>query len=265
MIGIFVAVAMVAALSPSTAHPQQARGGVRAAGHAERGDQPPVNQCVACHEGLPAATAGGHSFLDWRQSPHGQGGATCDKCHGGDPTQTDQQLAHGGVYSSREPRSTVYYTNIPATCGSCHTRELGFFKQSRHYAQLESSGRGPNCVTCHGSMATRVLEAKEMEETCSACHNALRGPSPAAPIAARYLLELMQEVAFGISATQQVSDLGDRAARRAAATYMKQARASMQLARESWHSFDLDQVETMLVRTAAAARQADSVLGGGKR
>ncbi len=249
MIGMVLVATVAAVLSGGNGAPQQG----------------PTNHCVSCHERLPATTAGGHSFLDWRQSPHGKGGATCDKCHGGDPTQTDADQAHRGVSSSRETRSKVYYTNIPATCGACHTRELGFFKRSRHYAQLESTGRGPNCVTCHGSMATRVLAPDVMEQTCSACHNALRGPSPGAPIAARYLLELMHQVAFGIGVTQRLADRSDQAARRAADPYLQRARESIQLARQSWHSFDLGQVETMLVRTAAASGQADSALGGGKR
>jgi hypothetical protein len=249
MIGMVLAAAAVAALSGGQGGPQPG----------------PANHCVSCHERLAATTAGGHSFLDWRQSPHGQGGVTCEKCHGGDPAQADQQAAHRGVYSSREARSAVYYTNIPATCGACHTRELGFFKQSRHYAQLETSGRGPNCVTCHGSMATHVLAPNEMEQTCSACHNAQRGPSPTAPIAARYLLELMHQVDFSIAVTRQLADKSGRAARRAAVPYLDRARGSMQLARQSWHSFDLAEVETMLMRTAAASGQADSALGGGKR
>jgi hypothetical protein len=249
MIGMVLAAAVVAAFSGASGGPPQGA----------------TNHCVSCHERLSATTAGGHSFLDWRRSPHGQGGVTCEKCHGGDPTQTDQQAAHRGVSSSREASSKVYYTNIPATCGACHTRELGFFKQSRHYAQLETSGRGPNCVTCHGSMATHVLAPDEMEQTCSACHNALRGPSPGAPIAARYLLELMHQVSFSITVTRQLADKSERAQRQAAVPYLDRARESMQLARQSWHSFDLDEVETMLVRTAAASGQADSVLRGGTR
>ncbi|MBI2072982.1 MAG: hypothetical protein HYT81_08130, partial [Gemmatimonadetes bacterium] len=102
------------------------------------------NACITCHERLPATTAGGHSFQDWRASPHGRAGATCDKCHGGDPTASDREAAHRDVYSSRESRSKVYYTRIPATCGSCHQQELGFFTESRHYQRLVTSGRGPN-------------------------------------------------------------------------------------------------------------------------
>src|SRR3989304_8436223 len=132
------------------------------------------NACVPCPEQLPATTAAGHSFQAWRASPHGRAGATCDKCHGGNPAAANAEAAHQGVYSSRESRSLVYYTRIPATCGSCPPPELEFFSHSRHYNQLVTTGRGPNCVTCHGSMAIQGLSPGDMGNTCSACPKAAR-------------------------------------------------------------------------------------------
>jgi len=217
------------------------------------------NACVTCHERLPATTAGGHSFQDWRASPHGRAGATCDKCHGGNPAAANAEAAHQGVYSSRESRSLVYYTRIPATCGSCHQPELEFFSHSRHYNQLVTTGRGPNCVTCHGSMAIQVLSPGDMENTCSACHNAERGLPSTAPVAARYLLVLLRQVEFGIDVSERL------AARRDAAVHLRQARETMQRAREGWHSFALGIVEATLLQAAQGARRADSVLAGGAR
>lgn len=224
------------------------------------------NGCVSCHERLPASTAGGHSFQDWRGSPHGRAGATCDKCHGGDPAAAEREAAHRGVYSSRESRSRVYYTRIPATCGSCHQQELDFFSKSRHYTQLVTTGRGPNCVTCHGSMAIRVLSPGEMETTCSACHNAERRAPATAPVSARYLLVLLQQVDFGIRVTEALAAQAPQARLRdAAGRELQRARATMRSARQSWHSFDLDRVEQTLLQAAAGARRADSALGGGAR
>ena len=224
------------------------------------------NACVTCHEQLPATTAAGHSFQDWRASPHGRAGATCDKCHGGNPDAADRQAAHRDVYSSRESRSKVYYTRIPATCGSCHQQELGFFTESRHYTRLVTSGRGPNCVTCHGSMAIQVLSPPDLEATCSACHNPeQRAPSPA-PVAARYLLVLLGQVEFGIRVTEALAAKTPEPSMRQAATrYLRQAGNSMQRVREGWHSFDLGLVEEMLLQTADAARLADSSLAGGAK
>jgi hypothetical protein len=224
------------------------------------------NGCVSCHERLPASTAGGHSFQDWRASPHGRAGATCDKCHGGDPAAADSEAAHRGVYSSREPRSRVYYTRIPPTCGSCHQQELDFFTKSRHYTQLVTTGRGPNCVTCHGSMAIQVLSPGEMETTCSACHNAERRAPATAPVSARYLLVLLQQVDFGIRTTEALAARSPRGrARDAADRQLREARSTMQSARQGWHSFDLNLVEETLLRAADGARRADSMLTGGAR
>lgn len=224
------------------------------------------NACVTCHERLPATTAAGHSFQDWRASPHGRAGATCDKCHGGDPGAADRPAAHRGVYSSREARSSVYYTRIPATCGSCHQQELEFFSHSRHYNQLVTTGRGPNCVTCHGSMAIQVLSPGEMEATCSACHNAERGVPSTAPVAARYLLVLLRQVDFGIGVSERLAGrTPERAQRDAASQHLRQARQTMQRARQGWHSFDLGLVEETLLQAAEATRRADSTLAGGAK
>lgn len=224
------------------------------------------NSCVSCHDRLPASTAGGHSFQDWRASPHGRAGATCDKCHGGDPSAAGREAAHRGVYSSRESRSRVYYTRIPTTCGSCHQQELEFFSKSRHYTQLVTTGRGPNCVTCHGSMATRVLSPGEMETTCSACHNTERRAPATAPVSARYLLVLLQQVDFGIRMTEAVAARSPQGrARDAAGQQLREARSTMRSARQGWHSFDLNQVEETLLRAADGARRADSLLALGPR
>ncbi len=224
------------------------------------------NACVTCHERLPATTAGGHSFQDWGASPHGRAGATCDKCHGGDPASADRTAAHRGVYSSRESRSSVYYTRIPATCGSCHQQELEFFSHSRHYNQLVTTGRGPNCVTCHGSMAIQVLSPEAMETTCTACHNPERGPPSTAPVAARYLLVLLGQVEFGIDVSERLAARTPEQPRRdAAGRYLRLARETMQRARQGWHSFDLQLVEATLLQAAQGARRADSALASGAR
>jgi len=160
----------------------------------------------------------------------------------------------------------VYYTRIPATCGSCHRQELGFFTESRHYQRLVTSGRGPNCVTCHGSMAVQVLSPRDMEATCSACHNPEQRAPSAAPVAARYLLVLLRQVEFGITVSEQLAArTQERSPRDAANRHLRQARETMQRARQGWHTFDLGQVEETLLRAAEDARRADSALAGGAR
>lgn len=218
---------------------------------------PSANGCVSCHEAQPQTSVGGHSVADWRRSRHATAGVTCDRCHGGDPAATTARAAHAGVRSSRDSQSRVYYTRIPATCGSCHTEELGFFDDSRHYEQLVTSGRGPNCVTCHGAMAIDILAAGELQETCAACHNRERGLSTVAPVSARYLLLLLQQVEYGLGTTERlVEEAGDRGRREAAAAELAQARTRMNAVRQAWHSFDLARIEAMLLEAASAAAAA---------
>lgn len=128
------------------------------------------NACFTCHAALPTAQHKVHNYTDWSQSTHARAGVTCEKCHGGNAAQNDRTAAHRGMLPSSQPKSPVYFTQIPQTCGACHTAEFSAFKESYHYKELQRSGRGPNCVTCHGAMATHVLNSRQMEQTCALCH-----------------------------------------------------------------------------------------------
>lgn len=128
------------------------------------------NTCVDCHGSLASGKKTPHSVAEWSQSAHARAGITCDRCHGGDATQPSAAPAHTGVIPSRKPTSPLYFNKIPATCGGCHAPEFAEFKKSYHFAELQRTGRGPNCVTCHGPIGLRVLEPRQMELACSLCH-----------------------------------------------------------------------------------------------
>jgi hypothetical protein len=231
-----------------------------------QGAGPPAaqNPCVTCHQGLPEPAAAAHSFAEWRGSAHG-GVVTCDRCHDGDTTATEPAAAHRGVHRSQDYRSKVYATRIPATCGACHQQQLGFFTESRHYAQLTTSRRGPSCVTCHGSMAIRVLSADEMAATCSTCHGAGQGAPPEAPAEARRLLTVLQQADSALPATEARAGQATVARRAAAMRFVRQAREAAQEARRAWHAFDLTLMEQSASQAAAGVRRADSVLAGRPR
>lgn len=223
------------------------------------------NPCVACHQGLPEPAAAAHSFAQWRASAHA-GVVTCDKCHDGDTTATERQAAHVGIYPSQDYRSKVYGTRVPATCGACHQQELGFFTESRHYAQLRTTRRGPSCVTCHGSMAIRVLSADELAGTCSACHVAAGVAPEQAPVEARRLLLLFQQADSMLSATEpRLEQTTDARRREAAGRYLGQAREAVQRARQAWHAFDLAMFSETVSEATAGLRGADSVLAARPR
>jgi hypothetical protein len=128
------------------------------------------NNCVTCHKTVTSVTYLEHNFGDWDKSVHSSAGVTCQVCHGGDPTKADAAAAHAGVLRSTDPKSPVYFTRIPETCGGCHKAELDAFHRSGHFKELQRTGKGPNCVTCHGSMANHVLAPRDLEATCTLCH-----------------------------------------------------------------------------------------------
>lgn len=216
------------------------------------------NTCVACHRQIPEGTLAGHSFRDWEISVHAARDVTCEACHGGDPTAGQKALAHVGVLSSRNQESRVYFKNIPATCGRCHTEEFSRFKASVHYDQLEEEGRGPNCVTCHGSMAISVLTPAELERTCSACHNERLGIKPVEPIKARYVLIMSFQVAAYLQAMEELTQI--RGAEGLDVTeaedLLAQAEGEMEEVRREWHTFIVDRIEEHVAKAFQLAQMA---------
>ncbi|MDP2600480.1 MAG: hypothetical protein Q8P84_07110 [Deltaproteobacteria bacterium] len=126
--------------------------------------------CAQCHQTLKTSSLLEHNYADWKGSIHAQKGVGCEACHGGNPATTDPVKAHQGVLPSGNKSSSVYFKNVGKTCGKCHAAEYTEFRKSAHYRMLQNTGKGPNCLTCHGSMATTVMKYKEMESTCSLCH-----------------------------------------------------------------------------------------------
>lgn len=205
------------------------------------------SSCVACHESASGVAYLEHDFADWKASPHAKAGISCESCHGGDPAKKDKREAHQAVLPSGDPKSRVYFTSVPRLCGTCHAAEEDAFRKSRHARELALTGRGPNCVTCHGSMANHVLAPRELELTCTLCH---RKPTRAYATllslgtASRALQKLDLEVAraakLGVDAAQQESA-------------QAKARSVYQGALIDWHTF---RMEPVLKASQEAARQA---------
>jgi hypothetical protein len=201
------------------------------------------NSCVRCHSALPGSSFVGARSHSWSGSVHQKHGVTCDKCHGGDPQAADEQRAHAGVLGSRDPKSTVYYKTIPSTCGKCHGAEFFKFSQSLHYRRLQATGRGPECVTCHGSMVTSILTPDTIAVVCEQCHNERMGVLPYIPQKAKAVLLLLKESAALLDAKEKLSRSVGGAP---GADVLREARSSLTSARLDWHRFDLDTITVHL-------------------
>ncbi|HDK35446.1 MAG TPA: hypothetical protein ENG82_00970 [Bacteroidetes bacterium] len=206
------------------------------AGHAGK-DKTTENTCVNCHSKLSSSSFVGVKSHNWKGSIHQKNGVTCDKCHGGNPAAAKMNTAHVGVLSSSNPRSSVYFKNIPSTCGKCHGAEYYKFTQSKHFKKLETSGKGPDCVTCHGSMVTTVLNPEDMANVCDRCHNDRMGIFPYIPQKAKAVLLLIRESNALLIADQKLyhPETGSLNA-----SYLQKAQSSLYSAKLEWHSFDLD-------------------------
>lgn len=201
-----------------------------------RAAERPDGSCVECHKGLDSGSNLEHTFADWDRSTHARAGVTCQACHRGDASAKDKAAAHQGVLPSGDAKSPVYFTNVPATCGSCHGSEFKAFQASAHFKELRRTGRGPNCLTCHGSMANHVLEPRQLETLCTVCH---RRPT----LAYATLMSLNNargslgrlEAAVGVAPSSKV----DAAAQGAE---LAKAHADYRRAVEAWHTFKMDDV-----------------------
>lgn len=213
------------------------------------------NSCIECHKNLPQGSYAGHRYSDYTGSVHENGGVRCEACHGGEPLKSDKALAHTGVFNSSAPNSRIYFKNLPQTCGKCHGEELVNFSRSRHYAELKMSGRGPSCVTCHGSMGTFILTSGQIKEFCTVCHNRQKGILPDAPRQVENVLSLMEITETLIDWSEEF--VADAKKAKKDTTESEQAlnaaRGKMKQAKITWHTFRMDDV---IIRTKEAYSSA---------
>lgn len=202
------------------------------------------NGCVVCHQKQKEASRAGHNFSDWKQSPHAARGIACEACHGGNPGTTDPVKAHQGVVPSTDKKSSVYFQNVAETCGKCHPAEYEEFRKSAHYRMLKNTGKGPNCLTCHGAMAIRVLQYNDLEKTCSLCHGK--------PQKAATALSMLHSVKRSLELYEKNSPReGEK---------IKMFRKRYQTLQEKWHSFDIEDVTEQAEKLIKDLTQAEKQL-----
>lgn len=151
-------------------------------GKPERKDIPEF--CGGCHSDVRRMNPFGlqtDQLAQYRTSKHGErlfgakdeNVAVCADCHG----------AHG-IKSPKDPASTVYPTNIPATCGRCHSDEKKMSKYKipasypadyersvhAHALRIRKDLSAPTCVTCHGNHGATPPGVRQVSEICGRCH-----------------------------------------------------------------------------------------------
>ncbi len=141
--------------------------------------------CASCHADVPRMRQYDLPTDQWakyKESTHGfqlsQGDRnvpTCFDCHGGHQ-----------VLKANDPASTVYPSNVPDLCASCHadetimagynipTDQFDLYRQSVHgLALLDNQDfRAPNCATCHGTHGAAPPGFAEVANICGSCHTA---------------------------------------------------------------------------------------------
>jgi hypothetical protein len=88
--------------------------------------------------------------------------ANCSSCHG----------THK-ILSRTNPKSPIYRTNIPDTCGKCHAGPKAQYLAGVHGRQMEAGNtKAPVCSSCHTAhQIARVEKASWQMKTSATCGN----------------------------------------------------------------------------------------------
>ena len=135
------------------------------------GEQVEEDACIACHAAEKMDPKFKNIPQSWKMSIHYQHNVSCHDCHGGDPKDAEMSMSR-----QRGFVGTPKYAEVPEFCGKCHVGILKNYLESGHGKALKSTGKGPNCVTCHGSHKEEQYIKKANidiinERLCSKCHS----------------------------------------------------------------------------------------------
>lgn len=199
------------------------------------------------------------NYEQWTNSKHALFNVTCDNCHGGNPGSDTKEKAHAGILLDSDPNSTVFYRNVPETCGKCHVEELKNFKSSAHYQRLQALRQAPSCDTCHVPHEFRILNVSEFQELCSQCHNINMKIAPSdAPDKAIAALQgadnLKSEITKADDAIRYAKQQGKDVS--AAQKDLDNAISIRDSLPVLWHSFDLSNFNNVTERGIKYAQQA---------
>jgi nitrate/TMAO reductase-like tetraheme cytochrome c subunit len=135
------------------------------------GETAEADVCIGCHASEKIDPKYKDIPQKWEMSIHYLHNVSCHDCHGGDPKDASLSMSpqRGFVGAPK-------YRDVPEFCGKCHVGILKNYLESGHGKALRSTGKGPNCVTCHGSHKEEQYIQKANidiinEGLCSRCHS----------------------------------------------------------------------------------------------
>jgi len=220
------------------------------------------NSCVDCHKKAETISSlqpwQADSYFSWKSSVHGQKGVTCNKCHGGDPTQGKKSLAHQGVLDASHLDSTIYYKQVPKTCSPCHQAIYEGFVQSKHYQSLKEDKMVPTCTTCHGfHMGIGVASLYELSTKCEVCHNERSKIYPKVPADVSEILNVTRKIEETLVKAQYTMDLAreGRQDSKQLEDRLKAVKQKWNRVSSLWHTFDLEQIKREAIATLKEADQ----------
>lgn len=200
------------------------------------------DSCIDCHKSedfLVTDKKLYDYFQDWRASIHGQEDIVCVDCHGGNAKAADKETAHGTRMSPDAKSRAVDFQNIPDTCGTCHDDQLQAYVKSNHYQHLtktEAEGRGPNCVTCHGSLNSRKLDVNTVADVCQQCHNEETKNTPEIPNRAMTLLNDFNTISGYRRFIERRDPVDSK-------LFLGNLDRNMSELSTTWHLFDIEKIE----------------------
>ncbi len=138
------------------------------------------NLCGDCHAKLAQSSDSlsnkqGNVLMDYSRSVHGVGlvklgllpSAVCSDCH-----------SSHYILGSKNPQSTIYYKNVPATCATCHKGIYEKYVASVHsFTQTHTDKPLPVCDNCHSAHRIQFVQLdpfmREVTQICGSCHERL--------------------------------------------------------------------------------------------
>jgi hypothetical protein len=216
-----------------------------------------TNSCVNCHQETTGIERIDRNYFQWKDSWHAAKHVTCDKCHGGKPSETLAAKAHAGMLESEAKKTSSYYLKMDTNCGQCHAEEYADFSTSSHYKFLQQ-GKGPSCITCHHPKTGHILSVNEIVTSCVDCHNEKLKGYEHIPQIARMLLDAMNQTVFIVAWAREFIFLKGKDTREKAWARSKLVAAEIELSKskKEWHRFNLSNTEAHIKKAVEYAKES---------